>query len=480
MQTIDGELVPAPERIEETRTSSSTRGASSVAVAATVAIAVLGWFDLGDRSLWYDEAFTVGIVDRPVGDALWRIANWELNQSPYYLLFLAWHRIATGEVFLRSLSVLFAVASVPALYLLGRRLAGAWVGAVAAVLLATHALYVEWSQQLRGYSLVVLLVIVATLLFLRAVEDPAVGRVVAYAVVAALAAYAHFFALLVIAAHGVWLATLRPIPMRLVAMAGAIGAVLVSPLAWYLLTREGDPLNWVAEPTGPLLQETAVDLAGGSDVLVVLYGTLALVGAVSLLRGAVGRRVLVLPVLWVLVPVVVTVASSYTAKPLLVPRFLLVVVPALALVAAAGIRALPRRGVQFAALAALVFASGAELADWYRGSSFEDWRGATATVLAGAEDGDVVVVSPARAVHAVRYYEDRLEGPALDEGQPDVFAPPSAERLWEIVRDPREGGTRGTVDPGLSTWYLEWRDGYFELTGEDTFEGLRLRRYEAR
>ena len=95
---------------------------TALALAATVLAAVVGLWDLGRRSFWYDEAFTVGIVDRPIGDVLWRITHWEVNQSPYYLLFAGWFRLGQSEELLRLLSVAFAVAAVPAIYLLGRRL----------------------------------------------------------------------------------------------------------------------------------------------------------------------------------------------------------------------------------------------------------------------------------------------------------------------------------------------------------------------
>jgi uncharacterized membrane protein len=47
------------------------------------------------------------------------------------------------------------------------------------VLLAVHPFAVQWGQQLRRYSLLLLLTIASTLLFVRAVESPTWGRSVA-------------------------------------------------------------------------------------------------------------------------------------------------------------------------------------------------------------------------------------------------------------------------------------------------------------
>ena len=112
----------------------------------------------------------------PLGDALWRIAHWELNQSPYYL---AGPRLAPPR---RQRGV--PAAAVGRL----RRghgarsctsSAGGWPTRGSAPspprVVAGHALVVQWGQQVRGYSLATLLVVVATLLLLRAVERPTTG-----------------------------------------------------------------------------------------------------------------------------------------------------------------------------------------------------------------------------------------------------------------------------------------------------------------
>jgi mannosyltransferase len=217
---------PPPERPPAGR-----NGPLLLTTVATVVAAALSLWRIGDKSLWYDETFTVGLVDRPLGDALWRITHWELNQSPYYVVLLGWHHLGDGETFLRLPSAAFAVATVPVVYAIGRRLSGPWVGALAAAVVAVHAQVIQWGQQVRGYSLALLLDTVAALLLLRAVERPTTGRAVAFGVVAAAAGYSHFAALLVVGALGASLLLFRPVPWRLVRVAGGTAAVLLGPLA---------------------------------------------------------------------------------------------------------------------------------------------------------------------------------------------------------------------------------------------------------
>ena len=129
------------------------RGPLVVTAVATLTALLLGLRHLGRHSFWYDELQTVGTVDRPLGDALWRITHWEVNQSPYHLLVTGWIRLGDSEAFLRFLSVAAWVATVPLLFVVGRSLFDARVGAVAAVLFALHGFALEWAQQLRAYSL---------------------------------------------------------------------------------------------------------------------------------------------------------------------------------------------------------------------------------------------------------------------------------------------------------------------------------------
>jgi mannosyltransferase len=430
---------------------------------------------LGDKSYWYDEAFTVGLVDRPLGDALWRITHWELNQSPYYVAMLVWHRLGDGEAYLRLLSAVFAVATVPATYAVGRRLADRWVGAIAAGVVAGHALVVQWGQQVRGYSLAALLATVATLLLLRAVERPTTGRTVAYAVVAAATAYTHLVAGLVLVAHALSLLALRPVPWRFARTAAVVGGVLVAPLGWYVLTRQGDPLAWIGEPSRRELVDTLADVAGGGIRHLVVLGALSAVGAAVSVAGA--RRSLgsarswhaVLPVLWLAVPVLTVVVSTYTVKPLLVPRFLVVVVPALAVLVALGIRSLPRwAGALSVAAVAVVSAQG--VATWYDLGTFEDWRGAVASVEASARPGDDVMAVPGRAVHAVDYY-----GPELPTVSPTQLATAGGERLW-VLRRLSDDATEWPVPAG----FQQDLAARYELVETRRFENVDVLLYERR
>lgn len=468
------------DRHVELPSAADERWARRVVVGATVLAAVLVSIRIGSSGFWYDEGYTIGTIDRPLGDALWRIANWELNQSPYHLLILGWHRVVETEGALRAMSAVFAVGSVPLTYLLGRRLLGVRAGAIAAVLLAIHPFVVEWGQQLRAYSMVLFLTLAATLLLVRAVEQPSTVRIVSYAVVAALAVYTHFFAALVLGAHALSLLLLRPVPRRLIIGAGVVGGVLVLPVLEFFVNRDGDPLDWVEETSQTRLNATAAELAGGNRLQLVAYGIAALAGLYVLGRRMLDRRDpdaawrASLPVLVLVVPPAVTLLLSVTAKPLLEARFLIVAVPGLVLVVAAAIDRLARTWA-VVAFAALVATSAAGLWDWYDRPPFDQWREAVDAIGDDALPGDVILTDPTRATHVVRYYTERAGLPVF-VGYPEDMAATNPEQVHIVVRFEDEVPDDFYIRPGMDVWLSE----RYTLEEEQVFANVLVQRLALR
>src|SRR3972149_7108661 len=155
---------------------------------------------LGKKSLDLDEVFSVVIAHDWEG--MWQlITNEELNMWLYYALLHYWLKLGNGEFWVRSLSALFAVATVPAAYLLGKRLFGSRVATLAGLLLAVNPFLILHAQNARSYSLFLFLVILSSYFFVNSIEKPRGHQWIAYVVTSTLAVYAHLFASLVVVAQ---------------------------------------------------------------------------------------------------------------------------------------------------------------------------------------------------------------------------------------------------------------------------------------
>src|SRR5437762_9547753 len=138
--------------------------------AITAAGAVLRFHILTAKSFWFDEGASVGIARLDWYNFVRILWRREANMTLYYLVLRGWLHFGSGEWFIRALSALLGLATIPAVYLLGRRMFCARAGLIAAALLSMNAFHVRYSQEARSYSLTVLLCVLSSLYFLKYLE----------------------------------------------------------------------------------------------------------------------------------------------------------------------------------------------------------------------------------------------------------------------------------------------------------------------
>ena len=101
-----------------------------------------------------DEAFTAqNWAGQPLSYSLTHIATIEPHPPLTYILFRGWGLlVGTTPLAMRLLPALFNLLGVAALYTLGKRLGGVWVGILAALLWAMHPFEIWHSQDARNYG----------------------------------------------------------------------------------------------------------------------------------------------------------------------------------------------------------------------------------------------------------------------------------------------------------------------------------------
>ena len=360
--------------------------------AATLVAAALGLLFLGSKSFWLDESFSAAASRLSLG-GLWHLAvDSQANMSLYYALLHEWRELGDGEFALRSLSVLCAAASVPFVWAVARRLFDETTAAVAAFLLALNQFLLQYAQEARGYSLAVLLVSIASLLFLRAADRPTAGRLAAYALVAGLSLYAHFYAGLVVLAHAGATALLHEGRRRLAISFAGVGLIGL-PLVLFVLFRDSGQVAFLSRPGPVELAKTFAHLGGGRAPVLVsaALGVFALWAArreLAAPRSTTGWRWAFL-LLWALLPIVVSFAVSQ-AKPAFQPFYLIVCLPPVVIVVARGLVLLPSLRLRIAAGIVVVALALVELGLWYGTYDKENWRAAERHVETNARPGDVV------------------------------------------------------------------------------------------
>src|SRR6266436_424782 len=338
-------------------------------VLITLVAALLRLHGIASKSFWLDEGISVEIARLPWRQFFYVLRHREVNMSLYYVLLHFWLAMGSTEGFIRGLSVLFSVATVPALYALGARLFGRVAGLLAAWLLV------------------------------RNLQEPASAHWAAYTVACALAVYSHFFGALVVLAHGVSLAFLRrgDLPWMRLARSVRWFAYLMIPIAMIVATVGAGSMRWIPPVKMSAVLEFFIRLAGNGGVplltLDVIAAALAVFAAWREWRNeglTMNGWEYALVFAWLVVPIAAVLAVS-VVRPVFLARYLIPCLPALVLLVATGITQPRARALAWIFVAAISVFSILGDTSYYRRDfdlDREDWRAATSYVLDRAQPED--------------------------------------------------------------------------------------------
>jgi len=145
-----------------------------VVVGAITALgAILRLYRLGSRPLWYDEAVLYGISSaRTLSEMISQNAS--LNSAPplFALLLGLVMRMGDSEWWLRFWPWMGGVAALPAVYFLTTRFAGRAAAYFSTLAVALASTQIEYSQQVREYSLTLLAAAIMLALSAQAMRHP--------------------------------------------------------------------------------------------------------------------------------------------------------------------------------------------------------------------------------------------------------------------------------------------------------------------
>jgi mannosyltransferase len=185
-------------------------------------------YHLGAESLWFDEADIVRRAQQPA-PTLVRGFTEAGENGPLYTLLLhywlaaidalpAWKQLLhlafgpNDEALARGLPALFGTAAIPLMYGLGRRAGGVLLGLVAAALLTVNPFHIWHSQDAKMYTLLVLLTLASSILYLDALQRNTLRLWAAYVLTTWIMLTVHSMSTLVLLAQlvvGLWALLMR-------------------------------------------------------------------------------------------------------------------------------------------------------------------------------------------------------------------------------------------------------------------------------
>ncbi len=209
-------------------------------------------YQIGVQSLWFDELVSVTISRLNLYDAL--VISGSIDPPLYYFLLHFWLDLGDGEVFIRVLSAIFSIATIPAVFILGKRLIDVRVGLTAALIFAVAPIQLFYAQEARMYSLLVFFSTLSIWIYDRAQESRRMRDWAVWVVFASLAIYSHIFAGVLLGAldlDALWRWHKQKAPLREILVANVGIGLLMIPWMMVLLPKFGYLIGilWLQPPT---------------------------------------------------------------------------------------------------------------------------------------------------------------------------------------------------------------------------------------
>jgi hypothetical protein len=380
--------------------------------------------ELGTKSLWSDEGLTLRRAEQPIGlifqnvnliplgpdyqdgSELEAVKTPDLHPPLYFLLMHVWIRLAgTSEFSLRFPSVAAAIIALPLLYTLARSLMNRETGLWAVLLGAISPFFLWYAQEARMYSLLVVLSLASVCALLPLLEDrPRPRAYLVFVGVTLALLYTHYAGFILLGFEALVYGILRLRARRREALiALAVVAVALIPLAPFVWrTVQSEPFSFTHRPLSDILRETSSAFSLGPSRAAVYplwllspFLVLLVVGAL-MLDVSDRRRVWMIGLGYLTLPVLAQYVLSLAKPNYMNPRHLMTVAPAWELIIAQGLTTLRRRWwpALVIVLGSVLFLRGR--ADYNILTSHRFWkddiRGAVQYIEARAQPGDAIVL----------------------------------------------------------------------------------------
>lgn len=459
--------------------------------------------NLGANSLWYDELLELDVAQSSfweIGSQLERHAAMPLD---YYLMH-GWIKLGQQDTWVRFPAAFFGTLAVPVIYVLAARLFNKQVGYLAALLLAWASFSVYYSQEVRPYTLLLLLTLLG---YLGLWQTYRTGRLRYWGVATAGlvgAALTHYFTLFLLLPIGLFVGyrQLRHLKQKefwaqticfIVCLVILLGVFVVNGRLRHLYNVGGRFSTVVSQPetlTAPAAEKpnkglgppqtlafftdgVLTPLATTDTMLLLVHSAFLLIASISLVAAKIQQRHAILLLLgWLFLPVILIYLFLLQRGTFFAVRYILYTLPAYLILVAYGIDTLvmtmlgkpdfkpavvrfdPRKllyaGLLVLLVTPLLFAEWSELSTYYATEAREDWRAVGRMLQANVSPDDAVVA--VNAEPALNWYYPPAKAPfgTFNRSEPIWAALKQHQRRWFVL-----SSYSFKRDAGLRQWLKE-------------------------
>jgi mannosyltransferase len=310
------------------------------------------------QSLWLDELHTMNESDPDIRwkDMLFYLKCCDQHPPLYFVLSrISFELFGHTALSARLIAVVAGTTSVWAMFLLGKEILNKNLGLIAAALTAVNYYNLYYSQEARGYILAFLFAALSFLFFIRLLKNKTIKNSILYAVFTLLLLFSHYYSLFVLASQIVLIilffflteTTKKKAFLLYFLLSGLIIAIGYFPWLPYLQAMANIRSFWIQSIADTPLSDFFFEYFGRASLLKHLLIILLLGYLLKVFYS--GKKLGSDPVSnplwfsfiifsgWILVTCLIPYIRSLLVVPMLLPRYTIVVLPAILVILAYGI-----------------------------------------------------------------------------------------------------------------------------------------------
>ncbi len=390
-------------------------------------------YNLNRYDFWFDESLSLLIVKYlPLGEYLFKYAKFFTDSELFNILLYFWVRLVKNEVFFRLLPLIFGVLSIILIYPIGKRLFNKETGLISAFLLAISPFHIYYSQELRSYSLFLLLSLLSVYFLVRILRENKLSLWAGFIFVNVFCLYAHKSALFLLLTENIYFLFSDSRKRELFKWLISQVFILLFSVPFFInlahLVFKMPILStfcWVPKPSAQIILYTfnVFNLGYRGTKELYLYGSFIFfpIFLFGVWKGEKEKRALRLLLYWIFMPIIMVVIISLIIKHggIYINRTFIFILPAYLILIANGIKNITDKRFSLLFLSLIAAASIPALLNYYNNKDpypgvpkfhevyvKNEYKAAANYIRGGFQNMDIVVHISRSTMYPFLYYHN--------------------------------------------------------------------------
>lgn len=368
------------------------------------------------QSVWLDEIHTINEANPNVKiSELYNniLAGEQMPPLYYYLVYFLFKIFGYHTLVLRLFSAVLGIISLYAIYKLGKVMYNQKTGLIAALLLAVNYFHLYHSQDGRPYGLLVLMSVFALIYFIRLIKKPNLKYGLLYSLFLGLTISTHFFGFFLVFALGVLGLVFILFPsfkidknlLKYLFLSNILAIIIFIPSIKALKKALEIKEFWIPMPEKNAFEQIFNDYFNDSEFVLFFIGLFGLFFLIKLFKqnNTPTKETLISnPIIFsfliisisIFCVIAVPLIRSYTAVPMILNRYFIVLLPLILILFSLGINSLKNKIIVNVLLTFFVFVSIIDLfvvSKYYSNPKKAQFREVTSFIKDNNQNNDPII-----------------------------------------------------------------------------------------